>query len=274
MSGFIEACKIGDIQTVKDYLSNKKFVGLNEKDNNGRTPFYRVCYYGRTEIVELLIKTDGFNSLNEKDKYGNTPLITACSNGHKKIVELLIKADGFDSLNEKDNYGCTPFFWACYNGRQKLVKLLIKTDGFDSLNEKNNYGSTPFNRACLNGHKEIVELLLTCPNIIIPNNIKTKNAEIMELVERFKKDPEMTRLNLILKGNINLYRHIVFLCDNYYKLNEKTTNHSGLRFMKITSKLPLELQMVMIHRLCNSPKIIITSKQFDDNIVNYVEVFL
>jgi hypothetical protein len=41
--------------------------------------------------------------------------------------------------------------------------------------------------------------------------------------------------------------------------------------MKIASKLPLELQMTLIHRLSNSPRTIITSKQFDENIGEYVK---
>ena len=139
------------------------------------------------------------------------------------------------------------------------------------MNEKNNDGNTPFLLACCNGHKEIVELLLTCRDIIVPDDIKTENEKIKELIERYKKNPETVRLNLILKGNINLYRHIVFMCDGYYKLNENTENNRATRFMKIASVLPLELQMTLIHRLSGSSRTIITSKQFDENIAKYID---
>jgi len=239
MSKIIEACKNGNINTVKNYLSDKNFNSLNKKDNDGRTPFHFACF-----------------------------------NGHKEIVELLMKTNGFNSLNEKNNYGQRPFYLACYYGHKDIVDLLIKTEGFNSLNEKSNYGSTPFHRVCSNGYTKIVETLLKCHNIIVPDIIKTKDTKIKELVERYKKDPETCRSNLILKSNIDLYRNIVFLCDEYYKLNEETDNKNGLRFMKIASKLPLELQMTLIHRLSNSPRTIITSKQFDENIMEYVKGYL
>jgi len=178
-------------------------------------------------------------------------------------------------LNEKDNDGNTPFMWACYNGRKEIAGLLIKTNGFSSLNEKDNSGNTPFLWACCcNGHKEIVELLLMCYDIIVPDVIETKNDKIKELIERYKKNPETVRSNLILKGNIDLYRHIVFLCDEYYKLNEKTENENGLRFLKMALRLPLELQMTLIYRLSGSSRTVITSKQFNENIIEYVKVCL
>ena len=58
MYEFHEACCNGDIKTVQKYLSDKKFNGLNEKDNAYYTPFLLACYNGHKEIVELLIKTE------------------------------------------------------------------------------------------------------------------------------------------------------------------------------------------------------------------------
>ena len=98
--------------------------------------------------------------------------------------------------------------------------------------------------------------------------------KIKELIKRYKKDPQTVRSKLILKDNINVYRHIVFLCDGYYELDENTENNNGLRFLKIASRLPLELQMTLTHRLCGSSKAIITGKQFDENIKRYVQCCL
>ena len=63
------------------------------------------------------------------------------------------------------------------------------------------------------------------------------------------------------------------MCDNYYKLDENSENNNGLRFMKIASKLPSEIQMILIYRLCGSPEAIITSKQFNENIIEYIKLF-
>jgi hypothetical protein len=273
MTTFYEACENGDINEIKKYLSDKNFTSLNEKHYFGTTPFYMACFNGHKEVCELLIKTNGFTSLNEKNINGITPFNMVCCNGRKEICELLIKTDGFNSLNETDNDGDTPFHWACFNGHREICELLIKTDGFNSLNKRDNDRNTPFYLACYNDHKEVCELLFKCHNIIVPHNIETNNAQIKELIERYKKDPEAVRLNLILKGNIDLYRHIIFLCDGYFKLKENIENQQGLRFMKIASKLPIELQMTLIHRLSGSVKAIITAKQFDENIIEYIKFF-
>ena len=165
------------------------------------------------------------------------------------------------------------FHEACKIGDIKTVRKYLSHKNLN-VNEKDNDGSTPFYFACYYGHKEIVELLLICRDIIVPDDTKTINKEIKELIERYKKDPQTVRSNLILKGNINLYRHIVFLCDGYYKLDENTENNRATRFMKIASVLPLELQMTLIHRLSFSSRTIITAKQFDENIIEYTNIFL
>jgi len=54
MGKFHEACKIGDIKTVRKYLSHKN-LNVNEKDNDGSTPFSLACCNGHKEIVELLL---------------------------------------------------------------------------------------------------------------------------------------------------------------------------------------------------------------------------
>jgi len=51
MSTFHKVCKKGKIKIVKKFLSDKNFKGLNEKDNDGSTPFYLACYHGHKEIV-------------------------------------------------------------------------------------------------------------------------------------------------------------------------------------------------------------------------------
>jgi len=115
-------------------------------------------------------------------------------------------------------------------------------------------------------------------NNILPDNVKilyTINVNDPTGMETCMKGIlHKYRYRSNKKGNINFYRSIIFLCDGYYKLDENTENHLGLRFMKIASRLPLELQMTLIHRLSFSSRIIITGKQFDENITEYTRLFL
>ncbi|AYV76529.1 MAG: hypothetical protein Terrestrivirus8_22 [Terrestrivirus sp.] len=269
-TSFLLACSQGHKEIVELLIKTNGFSSLNEKDNSGATPFFVACYYGEEEIVEILIKTNGFNSLNEQNNSGETPFLAVCMTpqGNEKIAELLIRTDGFDSLNEEDCYGQSPFWWACLHGHIKIIELLIKAKGFNGMNGENN---KPFYTACCNDHIEIVELLLMCYDIIIPDDIIINSDEMEDLIERYKKDPETVRLNLILGDNIDLYRDIVFMCDGYFELDESSENTNGVKFMKIARQLPLELQMVLIHRMSGSLMNNITGKQFNENIAKYID---
>lgn len=271
MSELHDACRNGDIK----YITNNDISQyLNKKDDYGYTPFWWACQNSYKKIVEILLKTDGFTSLNEKDNSGATPFHWACHDGRKEIVEILLKADGFASLNEKDNNGLTPFHHACFKNRKEIMELLLKADGFNCLNEKDKKDWTAFYYACLNGKREIVKLLLKQKDIIIPDKLvypSNDNNNIKQLVESYNKNPSLIRTLLILDENIDTYRHIVFLSDNYYRIKQDENNST--RFFKITSRLPLELQMILIHRLCGSTQQVITSKTFVDDIVSYVKKY-
>jgi len=70
-----ELCRKGDLESIKKYLLDINFNSnyLNEKDNNGITPFHFACVEGYTKIVKYLISVPGFNSLNMLTNHGYTP---------------------------------------------------------------------------------------------------------------------------------------------------------------------------------------------------------
>jgi ankyrin repeat protein len=269
-----DACESNNIEYIKNNVTKEN---VNEKNNNGLTAFFLACEYGHKEIAEIILKTDGFNSLNEKDNFSQTPFLLACRFGYKEIAELILKTDGFNGLNEKDKYGRTPFSLACCNGYKEIAEIILKTNGFNSLNEKSNDGSTAFSSTYWYGRKEIIKILLKQSNIIIPEKIKhnefnANTKDIQSLIELYKKDPLMVRTKLILENNLDVYRHIIFICDGYFTI--KNTENPNTRFMKIAVRLPLDLQMVLIHRLSLSTKQNITGKIFGDNIEDYITKYL
>jgi ankyrin repeat protein len=231
------------------------------------------CINGDIDYIKNNISK---TNINEKNEFDNTPFIFACCYARKEIVEFFLKADGFNSLNEKNDHSYTPFIIVCRDGHKEIVELLLRANGFNSLNEKHNDGDTPILKACWNGHIEIVKLLLKQPDIIIPENMmyfENKN-KIELLIELYKKDPQTTRARLILDDNLDIYRHIVFVCDGYFTIKETDSTNKDVRFMKILSRLPLELQSLLIHRLSGSIKQNITGKIFSDNLGNYIRKYM
>jgi hypothetical protein len=243
-------------------------------------PFHHACRTGKVNIVKSYLDDPNFNGLNEKDNDNNTPFFCACVMGRKEIVKMIINRKDFNSLNDKNRNGATSLFGVCLAGRGEIVKMIIEHKNFNTLNDKNDDGCLPFYCAYYQGHRYIVEELLKQPNIIVfdelPLMVRPINylyrAELNELVLSYKKDPIGIRTKLILIKNIDTYLHIIFLSDGYYGLKQDiSVNPNNLRFFKIASCLPIELQMVIIHRLSKSSKFNIPGYFIEEHLKTYIE---
>jgi hypothetical protein len=189
-----------------------------------------------------------------------------------------------DYLNEKDNHGFTPFHIACVKGHTKVVKYLISVPGFSSLNVRTNHGYAPCNLTNIHCQIDVMKELLKHSNIETPQKlpegypvvIGTKwNRNIMNrLIESYTNDPITTRMKLIFHENMMTYRLIVFMCDGYYKLNPNSDNQKAIRFFKIVRELPLELQMMLIHRMSKSSKNNISGRLFDDSLREFISKYV
>jgi len=139
--GFLEASRLGDINTVRDKINNaSKEVDVNEA----------LCYAsreGHMDIVRLLVERGA--DLNYH-KWPWTPLALAAQNNHFEIVKFLFdkgsdvntaskeKADIIKNkkIVEKEGYyyyqvesvtkGCTPIFDAINQKNLEMVSFLLK----------------------------------------------------------------------------------------------------------------------------------------------------
>jgi ankyrin repeat protein len=115
----LEATIIGDIQKIKDLLSNGAEVDI--RDKNGMTPLLLAARKGNREIVKLLLAHGA--DVNAQDYYlAWTPLILASALGHKEVVKLLLEY-GAD-VDIKDQNGMTALKYAIKNGYKEIVALL------------------------------------------------------------------------------------------------------------------------------------------------------
>ena len=144
-----------------------------------------------------------------------------------------------------DIRGCTPLWHASCEGKHEVIERLIASgrDLGDMMNKKgehwngNDYSALEVAR-------------------------KYEEAEIVSVLERFLANPALTRYELRVKlGGLDelaaeVFALTVFLCDDL--LQFKPASHpaaaAATRFFAITKRLPMELQMILCHRVVGSLK--------------------
>jgi len=83
-----DACTSGDLDLVKQLVSDSEVKVNWEDPEYHRTAFFRACFFGHPSIVEFLLKHPKVE-VNKIQKEGATPFLSACCNGHSAVVSLL-----------------------------------------------------------------------------------------------------------------------------------------------------------------------------------------
>ena len=63
--------------------------GLQEKDDDQRTPLHYVCAYGHAEVAMALMERGA--DIDARDNIQSTPLHCACEKGHTKVAKALVE---------------------------------------------------------------------------------------------------------------------------------------------------------------------------------------
>ena len=224
------------------------------------------------EVKEILGKNPNLNVNWGDGAAGWTALRVACDDGHDSIVSILLIHPEVD-VNLKDSYGNTPFIIACANGCTSSVRLLLK-DPRAKLNEPGHDRYSPLWCAVYNGHLDVVKWWIASGRVMdlgIPKDPRTDAiemamyngpTEVVTLLENFKGNQEETRHQVRLEigwyneAAAEMFAVVVFISDELLQPKEMTPA-STARFFNITRRLPLELQMVLCHRVVRSAKDII-----------------
>ena len=122
---FIEACKSGNLITIRTLLENK--VDANCKDDNRKTPLMHASENGHLEIVKLLLQY-GAPKVHSRSKTldGWTSLHFVCVMNHVTVVRFLLFDPSLDPKpdpNAKDNLALK---LAASKGHVGVVRLLLK----------------------------------------------------------------------------------------------------------------------------------------------------
>ena len=144
-----------------------------------------------------------------------------------------------------DCVGTTPLWYASYYGHQEVVEWLIASG------------------RGLGDQKKVTWYRKNLSALEIAR--KKRHRELVSLLERLMVNPTQTRCEIRMKLDVldelaaELYALIVFLCDDLLQLKPVLATSSNptaaaALFFAISSKLPMELQMVLCHRVVGSVK--------------------
>ena len=146
-------------------------------------------------------------------------------------------------VNEPANHGWTPLYRATHWGRLDIIKWWIASGREMDLGKPGDIDKTD----------------------AIGEATKFDETEVVTLLERFKANPLETRkvmrmeLGLVDEAAAKVFAIVVFVSDGLLQIKD-TTPSPAARFFNIAAQLPLELQMVLCHRVVGSGKEIIPGK--------------
>jgi len=230
----------GCASEVSSLLRDQPEINVNWSNPLQWTPLHATSFNGHVEVAKLLLAHPNIN-VNLKDSIGQTPLLFCCQWGHVSLVRLLLKDPRVDvALN--DEMGHTPLWCASCNGRHEVIENLIAS-GRDLGDIENKKGRDWDN--------------IEFTALEIARN--RENSEVVSVLEKFIANPAQTRHELRVKLGVpdalaaEVFALTVFLCDEL--LQPKPVPHlAATRFFAIAAKLPMELQMILCHRVVGSMK--------------------
>ena len=248
--------------------------------NTVERKLYNAAGYGRVaEVMSLLRDNPGLN-----DNWANgqwTALHAASCNDYVEVVKALL-AHTHISVNMQDSDGRTPLSFGCLKGYVSIVRVLLKDPRVNiALDDED--GCTPLWHASSRGNHEVVEWLIASGRdlgdvskkgryagieyTVIEIASKGNLTKVVSLLEKFLANPAQTRYKLRVKLGLldecaaEVFALTIFMCDGLLQLKpalaSATSNPAATaatRFFTIASKLPMELQMLLCHRVVDSMK--------------------
>jgi ankyrin repeat protein len=151
---FIEACYIGDIDKVKEFL-NQGF-DIDAKAESGSAALHIAAQNGYVELVDFLIAKNADVNLITDD--GLTALHFAAQRGYTKIAASLIKAKIDVNISGR-RYNRTALHYAADRNQADVAKLLIEAGANSDLLDI--LGFNPMKIATSKNNVEVADAILT-----------------------------------------------------------------------------------------------------------------
>jgi ankyrin repeat protein len=120
-------------------------VGVNTKDNDGRTALMQACGMRMLEVVKHLLTEAGANPA-DADKRGRTALMYAVIGGNAKVVSTIRMAMTTKAINKKDEDGNSAVHFAVMMGDISCYRACV-LPGVTDIVAKNKARKTPLDLA-------------------------------------------------------------------------------------------------------------------------------
>jgi len=230
----------------------------------------------------------------------NTPLHLACYLGHPAIVSLLLAHPGID-LDTQNRYGKRPVRCALTNERIPCLGLMLKDHRVKDINEHDNDGAPPLKEAAMYGRLEVIRWLIASGRDLdwgTPGDDKTcavtaarkgvasaeRSKEVYSLLMAYKANPDQVRyevrvmLGLVDEVAAEVFAVVVFVSDGLLGIYQGggggLAPSPATKFFMVAGRLPMELQMVLCHRVAGSSKSNIPGKNSEAAFKHLASVFL
>ena len=262
---FYMSCQNGHKKVVSVLLADPR-IDPNCPRNGGTTPFFIACQKGQVEVVSLLLADPRIDP-NEAKNTRTTPFYIACESGHKEVVSLLL-ADPRIDPNRPRNDEATPLYHAAQDGFLEIVQSILAS-GREMDTKRRVVSPDP-----LENGETATEWVRVLGSIQKPGYMSDEIHErakvigpiIADHIDEYERDPVAARYRLrrlpALRNDfvVHLFALVVFHSDSFVVINERMADSDTRRFLMITSRLPLDLQMVLCNRIFASPRDIILSR--------------
>jgi hypothetical protein len=266
------ACAKGDDVHVALLLAVPE-LDLNAKNQDGTTALLMAVVRNRVSCAGLLLEDPRLLSVNEPDKYDRSPLHHSLAFS-PDIAVLLLSHPQID-VNLTDASGNTPLMRACTHGQTACVELLLQHPKLRDPHQANNIGETPLDviisgsdlrilKVWISSGKEIPEEWLLWGN---EEEDEDEDLSVLELLAKYRTDSVETRREMrqevgLYKEVADLFAVVVFLCDGLYRIRRKQEKRrtKEARFFGIVSQLPMEMQMIVCHRVMGLSKDLLSGK--------------
>lgn len=243
---------------------------------NSDTLLHQACSVGNLPLTKALLSHPDID-VNAQNCWGKTPCHQACGSLIIVMIKCLL-ADARVEVNQTDHKGRTPLWLAGANGNLEVVKciLALRPDVNMSIEAMHPTGEPlgiidAAKRSWRYEHSE-------------------KN-KIVELLHEYSAAPLATRLKLLIEMGARktltteLFGLTVLLSDGYLQIRtqpsergqgassmmtmimgdeeEETRRSKTRRFFRLTMSLPMELQMLLSHRVFGSAGELVGSRDLE-----------
>lgn len=212
---FIKVIESGNINTVKEFVTNNKLEVSNIRFSSGYTPLMLASQYGYTQIVRYFLE-EGSN-VNSESSNGETALLFALYNRKEVIANILLRANANVDIRTRNGY--TPLIVAIEKSSSTLAKSII--DKSSKVNATSNDGVSALVLSVLLKKYDYVELLL---NKRADINTVARNGYTPLMIACELEDLDMVNLLIKNKANVRLSSFGLFSRSTALSIAERKKN--------------------------------------------------